>query len=1064
MHSPGPLVVMTLSGRLAFAMVLLVAATTCALSLFTYYFVREATIPHALDRLATKAALGATELEAALSGARQDALMIQGGVAVEQLAATRTAGPIVPQVDAKIRESITARFLSILRAKSEYAQLRIIAAADGGRELVRVDRGGPGGAARAVPDIELTQEGERDYFKRTMSLSRSDVYVSPTMSGTDGGSGHPATPMLQIATPLPAPDGRPFGIGVIDLDLGPRFERIRAGIGGVNHVAIVNAAGDYLLDSGPPREIASGARSPARIQDDFPEFDRSLTGGGSGSGIWRDRNGEQYGVGWQTVRMAGGPGATILVATRYRVLNSGFSAVSRSALAGGGIAVLLALVLAIGIARSLSRPLTQMTRAVKGLSRGELVAMPSNGGQEIAILAAAFAEMSTQLGTKQKLLENTVESIRDSVVVADENGKIVVANAAARRLLGVDPGFSSAAGAQKFTRFFADGVTPLPVSSSPLMRALRGENVDDFELVVQFEEPGVRAYIVANARPLRDELGTLRGAVTVLRDTTEQRRAHQALVDSEQMAQAIIKTALDAFVQTNDKGVVLDWSPQAEALNGWTRAEAIGKKVVDLVFPESLRAGHRQRIARFLSEATGGATGMRYESRSLHKDGHEFLVEVSLTALRRGDGFIINAFIRDITRKRAAEEQLIQAQKMESVGQLTGGIAHDFNNMLTVITGTIEILADAVKDNAPLAAIAKMISEAADRAAQLTANLLAFARKQPLRPLEIDINALVREVVKLLLPTLGRQIKIQTTLSDQVWPALADPGQLSSAMVNLAINARDAMPSGGTLMFTTSNISLSRQEAAASGVDAGDYVVIEVADTGHGIPEAIRDRIFDPFFSTKQVGSGTGLGLSMVFGFAKQSGGNIEVRSEEGSGASFRIYLPKADFEPVQTSPVTDGELRGGSETILCVEDDDEVRAYVTGQLESLGYKVISTSGAAEALAVVEAGTAFDLLFSDIVMPGILNGRQLADRIAEQRPTLRVLFSSGYTDGAIPSQGRAGRDMPLLTKPYRRAELARALRHCLDTALDPAGDPIPLPYSVLPDLERFLRENPPKRG
>jgi PAS domain S-box-containing protein len=1051
---------MTLSGRLAFAMVFLVVMTTLALSLFTYHFVTEAVIPRALDRLATKAALGASELEAALTAARQDLLVIQNGVTVRQLAAMRTVGPIIPQVDSELRENIAARFLSVLRAKPDYAQVRIIGAANGGLELLRADRGGAGGSARVVPDTELRPQGESDYVKRTMSLARSDLYVSTILPGADGDSGHSAISPFHIGVSVSAPDGRPFGIVVIDFNLGPIFERIRAEIAQDYRVAIVNADGDYLLDSAPRRETVSGASARGRIQDDFPEFDAALAAGGGGSGIWRDQKGVRYGVGWQTARTAAaGHDITILVAAEYSALNHGFSAVSRSAMAGGAIAVLLALFLAVAIARSLSKPLTQMTRAVQGLSRGEAVAMPSHGGREIAILAASFAEMSAQIGAKQKLLENTVESILDSVLVADENGKIVVANAAARRLFGVIPGADRANEKRKVTCFYADGVTPLPVSERPLMRALRNENVDDLELVVQPEGPGIRTHVVANARPLRDELGNLRGAVSVVRDITEQRRAHQALVDSEQMAQAIIRTALDAFIQTAEDGVVLDWSPQAEALTGWTRSEAVGAQVIDLVFPEKRRAAHRQGMSRFLSEAASGG-GMRYEARTLHKDGYEYLVEVSLTALRRGDGHIINAFVRDITQKRIDEERLIQAQKMESVGQLTGGIAHDFNNMLTVITGTIEILADAVKDHPKLATIAKMISDAADRASELTANLLAFARKQPLRPLEIDVNTLVEEVVKLLSPTLGRQINIQTALSDLVWPALVDPGQLSSALVNLAINGRDAMPSGGKLTFATRNISLSGYEAEASGLEAGDYVVIEVADTGTGIPEAIRDRIFDPFFSTKKVGTGTGLGLSMVFGFAKQSGGTVDVHSEDGYGANFRIFLPRAAFELARTAPATDREPRGGSETILCVEDDNEVRAYVTSQLESLGYSVISAADAAEALTIVEAGTSFDLLFTDIVMPGKLNGRQLADKIAEQRPALKVLLTSGNSFGAIPLQSHAGRSIPFLAKPYRRADLARMVRRCLDQALDPAGDPIPLPYSVLQDLDRFLRENP----
>ena len=553
------------------------------------------------------------------------------------------------------------------------------------------------------------------------------------------------------------------------------------------------------------------------------------------------------------------------------------------------------------------------------------------------------------------------------------------------------------------------------------------------------------------------------------RGKTEQERAYQALADRERMAQAIIESALDAFVQTNESCVILNWSPHAEALMGWTRAEAVGRSVEELVFPEAQRPVHRQWVDRFLSEAEGEAVGGRYETPLLHKDGREFFAEVSLTALRRGEGYIINAFVRDITAKRAAEEQLFQAQKMESVGQLTGGIAHDFNNMLTVITGTIEILADGVKHDPALTSIAKMINDAADRASQLTANLLAFARKQPLRPLETDVNALIEEVVRLLAPTLGRRIEIGTALSDQAWPALVDRSQLTSALVNLAINARDAMPDGGRLLFRTSNFTRDAHDAEVDDLGAGDYVAIEVIDSGAGIPAAIRDRIFEPFFSTKQFGTGTGLGLSMVFGFAKQSGGGIVVDGEEGKGACFRIYLPKADIEPLDmlpasdASPPEDDELRGGSETILCVEDDDVVRAHVTGRLESLGYRVITASNAAEALILVNSGIEFDLLFTDIIMPGAMNGRQLAQKVAQLRRPLRVLYTSGNTFGAFDSSVRLGEGVLLLTKPYRKAELARMVRLCLDRAIDHMGDPIPLPYSVQEDLERFLKENPPEK-
>ncbi|MEK9278280.1 MULTISPECIES: PAS domain S-box protein [unclassified Bradyrhizobium] len=532
-----------------------------------------------------------------------------------------------------------------------------------------------------------------------------------------------------------------------------------------------------------------------------------------------------------------------------------------------------------------------------------------------------------------------------------------------------------------------------------------------------------------------------------------------ALAQSERQTQAVIETAFDAFVQTDEDGIVVSWSPQAEALSGWTRAEAIGRDVVDLVVAEPLRDAFRQRMTQRLPELSESPIGIRFEASLIHRNGDQILIEASSTALRRGGSYVVNTFVRDVTQKRAAEEQLIQAQKMEAVGQLTGGIAHEFNNMLTVITGTIEILAEAVRNDPHLSTITKLISEAADRGATLTSSLLSFARKQSLLPSEIDVNELIEEVARLLLATFDKKIEIATKLNREAWPALVDKGQLSSALLNLALNARDAMADGGKLTIMTSNVVFGLRDAAAAGVGyAGDYVEIAIADTGTGIAQSNLGRIFDPFFSTKEVGKGTGLGLSMVFGFVKQSGGSIKVSSEEGRGTTFRIYLPKAETGTGRATGDSVHRMVGGHETILCVEDDREVRKYVTVQLESLGYKVIVAAGAVEALAIAAEGTPFDLLFSDIVMPGGMNGRELAERLVAARPSLRVLLTSGYAYDSLHAQDRAGHGVPLLTKPYRKAELARMLRRCLDTAVDAVGDPIPLPYSVQPEVDRFLRK------
>jgi nitrogen-specific signal transduction histidine kinase/CheY-like chemotaxis protein len=412
---------------------------------------------------------------------------------------------------------------------------------------------------------------------------------------------------------------------------------------------------------------------------------------------------------------------------------------------------------------------------------------------------------------------------------------------------------------------------------------------------------------------------------------------------------------------------------------------------------------------------------------------------LSVTALFRRGGTVFNAFIRDLTEKIAAEERHRQSQKMEAVGQLVGGIAHDFNNMLTVITGTIDLLAEGVAEKPQLLSIAKLIGEAADRGAELTGHLLAFARKQPLQPRETDINDLIGAAQGLFRRSLGEQIEIEARLEADAWPALVDPTQLTTALLNLAINARDAMPGGGKLTLETRNVVLDETYAGANpDVRPGNYVMIAVSDTGTGIPEAIRDRVFEPFFSTKEVGKGTGLGLSMVYGFVKQSNGNIKIYSEEGHGTTIRIYLPQSGGQPEQVAAAPLGSaIEGGSETVLIVEDDPMVRTYVTTCLKNLGYQTLEAADAAEAMAIADRGAKFDLLFTDVIMSGAMNGRQLADEMTRRKRGVKVLFTSGYTENAIVHHGRLDPGVLLLAKPYRNADLAHMIRRAL-TAAQPA--------------------------
>jgi signal transduction histidine kinase/CheY-like chemotaxis protein len=385
-----------------------------------------------------------------------------------------------------------------------------------------------------------------------------------------------------------------------------------------------------------------------------------------------------------------------------------------------------------------------------------------------------------------------------------------------------------------------------------------------------------------------------------------------------------------------------------------------------------------------------------------------------------------------LDEKHAADVQLRQAQKMEAVGQLTGGIAHDLNNILTVITGTIEILAEAVADRPELVAIAKMIDEAAVRGGDLTQRLLAFARKQPLQPREVDVNSLVIETANLLRPTLGEHVEVHMVLAGDASRALIDPSQLTNAILNLALNARDAMRDGGKLTIETSNVVLDDNYAGLNAdVTVGQYVMVAVTDSGHGIPAGILNNVFEPFFTTKDVDKGSGLGLSMVYGFVKQSNGHIKIYSEEGHGTTVRIYLPQATGNALPAEPAGPSSIVGGDETILVVEDDSLVRTFVIGQIQSLGYVTLAAANAAEALVVIDSSQKIDLLFTDMIMPGSMNGRQLADAALQRRASLKILFTSGYSNEVIIHHGHLDAGVLLLAKPYRKSDLARMIRAAL---------------------------------
>ncbi len=401
---------------------------------------------------------------------------------------------------------------------------------------------------------------------------------------------------------------------------------------------------------------------------------------------------------------------------------------------------------------------------------------------------------------------------------------------------------------------------------------------------------------------------------------------------------------------------------------------------------------------------------------------------------------LLNRSAESLEAQRASIDdlnvKLRQSQKMEAVGQLTGGVAHDFNNLLTVIIGNSELVADGVKDRPALRKMVETTVKAAERGAELTSRLLAFSRRQALDPKPSDVNRQIAGMDSMLRRTLGEHIEIEMVGGGGLWKALVDPGQLENAILNLCLNARDAMPKGGRLTIETANARLDSAYAASqSEVEPGQYVMIAVSDTGAGMDAATLERAFEPFFTTKDVGKGSGLGLSMVYGFVKQSRGHVRIYSEPGHGTTVKLYLPRADSdEAAGAEAASTVDAPRGSGRILLVEDDELVRENAAEQLRSLGYDVVAAGSGREALAVLENGEAFDLLFTDVVMPGGMNGRELAERALLLRPGLPVLYTSGYTENAIVHHGRLDRGVDLLAKPYRRQDLAAKVSAVLAAA------------------------------
>ena len=549
------------------------------------------------------------------------------------------------------------------------------------------------------------------------------------------------------------------------------------------------------------------------------------------------------------------------------------------------------------------------------------------------------------------------------------------------------------------------------------------------ESAIQSLKDGATDYVLMQ-RPARF-VSAVRRALREAEEHAARQRSEKAMREAQERFISIYQSSKDAIAYSTLDGLLLEVNDSFVKLTGCAREELLTKTYQTLTPTE-----YRKREAEIVQKIIRTGEPAEYEKEFLRKDGSRVAVSLTVFIVKGPRGRLggLAAIIKDITERKSLESQLRQAQKMEAIGQLTGGIAHDFNNLLTVINGYSELTLQLLKADDPLRSNLEQIKEAGERAASLTRQLLAFSRRQVLEPKVLDLNAVVTNLEKMLTRMIGEDIDLVATLTPGLGRVKADPGQIEQVIMNLAVNARDAMSNGGRLTIETANMELDENFAQRHVVvKPGRYVMLAVSDTGCGMDAETQRRIFEPFFTTKEIGKGTGLGLATVYGIVKQSGGSIWVYSEVGQGTTFKVYLPRVEEEPdaVLPSAVRETSLKG-TETILLIEDDEPLRKLALSILRRGGYTVLAASDRTEALQLCGRHQGpIHLMLADVVMPG-MSGREFADKLAQIRPDMKVLLMSGYTDDTITRHGALVEEVAFLQKPFTTYGLLSKVREVLD--------------------------------
>jgi len=615
----------------------------------------------------------------------------------------------------------------------------------------------------------------------------------------------------------------------------------------------------------------------------------------------------------------------------------------------------------------------------------------------------------------RKLLEQTQEAISVGV-----EGKVVYANPACVEMFGYERPLLGV----PMAIFFAPG-------SREQVQEIHDERERSRPAPEIYEAVGLRSdgsTFDVEVRVTPVDFEGQPGHQAIFRDITGRKRMEAGLRESEERYRLLFERSLSGVYRSTAAGKMLECNRAFATMMGYASpAEAMMQPAWEFHATPLDREKYLARVRR-------EGSLINYENRGRRKDGSLIWVIENVTLVRDEDGEeTLLGTMFDISERRRLEEQLLQSQKMEAVGRLAGGISHDFNNLLTAVTGYSELLLTELPEGDSRREFADEIRKAGQRAAGLTHQLLAFSRRQVLEPRVLDLNAVIANMEKMLRRVIGEDVELTTALESELWRTRADPGQIEQAILNLVVNARDAMPRGGRLTIETANVSIDVQFARNyESVQPGPHVMVAVSDTGVGMDQELQSRLFEPFFTTKERGKGTGLGLSTTYGIVKQSGGSIWVYSEPGVGTTFKIYLPRSEEPLDAAAPAPAPAPRAGSETVLLVEDEPEVRRLVEKLLRMQGYSVLACAGPAEAIAAAKSASGrLDLLLTDVILPG-MNGRELARVLSDVQPGLKVLYMSGYTDAAITQQGILDPGTAFLSKPFNPDALARKVREALD--------------------------------